>query len=191
MLFAAVLGGVLLVPVLAPGSATAAVKTVAAVCVTSAPKVISLTINSGSFDVRSKAQVVTFTVTAVSTVADVDNVVVWASSPKFSVLHLDLVKVSGTAQNGTWSGSGTLPRGAVAGTWTIDSLYVTDVQDGETRYNPKADGEPPTASTSSPKAERNGFPPAFIGRRGPRATVPTKGTCRRHSGSGKARTPGN
>ena len=126
---------------------------------TASPQVVSLSISPSSVDVSNGAASVTFT----ADLTDGQNITqayVWLQNEAGSESEsANLSLISGTAQNGVWQGTITIPQGAAAGSW----YYQGQVDDGVNDLNfvnepglsqnlPAGAPGPVTVTDSSPTA---------------------------------------
>ena len=101
------------------------------------PVITSLTQSTDTVDVRTKSARITFTAKATDTV-DIKRVVLSVASPFHRTPRpatVNLALTSGTAKDGTWTGTLTVPRFSQNGTWKITGIDPWDAGGGGWGYS--------------------------------------------------------
>jgi Bacterial Ig-like domain len=108
------------------------------------PVMTSFALTPGSVNVTSANKTITVTVKATDSTKNITSIGVSLLSPKigkvqrssFATLH----KTSGTAKNGTWSGTATINKWTNNGTWNVTQVFLFDQGDGFAFYSPTGGG---------------------------------------------------
>ena len=114
---------------------------------TTAPTLTDFSISPATVDTTSADQVITVTFSATDDLSGIQDLDVNLSSDSgFGYITFDgFTLVSGTDTNGTYSAQRTLPRGSIAGTWSVDYFSLEDRVDNyldltkddlETQFSP-------------------------------------------------------
>jgi hypothetical protein len=128
-----------------PGPSLAAVipptPTNAAVCsgpMPGVPVITSISRTPASVNVTHRAKSVTFTIKATDSTQDISGFIVVLRLPAIPSQPWKVKmfrRTHGTAKNGEWVGSTSIPRGAYPGTWTIEEAIIYDAAGGNATYS--------------------------------------------------------
>lgn len=100
----------------------------------------SVAVSPATVDVRTGAKKVTVTIAASDSRAITRVTVTAAHGRQGVVLGAELTRVAGTAQDGTWRGTIVVPRGAVPGTWAVESVSLWNGSTRSVTYGPASAG---------------------------------------------------
>jgi hypothetical protein len=141
----AALSAAVLATLVDPGPAQAAtIPTPPAVChptsVPGTPAIATFALSPASVDVTKAAKKVTITIIAVDITQDITSMSVAMQSPEIGGVtrsaQANMSLSDGTARNGTWTGTATIPRWTNDGTWKITQVGMLDAGGGFAFYFP-------------------------------------------------------
>ena len=123
-------------------AAAATIPTPPAVCAPGSPVVTSLTESASTINVVTKSGRITFTVKASDPTQDVASLSLGVVSAFRKMPHhytVPFTLTSGTARDGTWTGSLAIPRFSQSGTWGLTHISIEDAARGENYYSTNPD----------------------------------------------------
>jgi hypothetical protein len=180
----AVLSAAVVAVMVDPGPAQAAtIPTPPAACKTPTPTpgvplMTSFARTPTGVNVTAGPKKVTFTVKAKDSTRNITSIGVSMQSPKISGVQRGsfafLKRTSGTAKNGTWKGTATIPRWTNNGTWKITQVFLFDAGNGFNFYIPTGGGSRPW---------NNAWPKAFSVKSTPDVKPPTVSSLKLSTGS--------
>jgi hypothetical protein len=141
---------------------------------TTPPAVSAISFSPNPADVSTGAQQVTVTVTATDAGSGVNTAFLTVASPNGNEIPLEadgFTLSSGTAQSGTWTATVSVPRYAVAGSWPVSELSITDKAFNTAVYGPDNTALPAytplrvtdtNPDTTAPKVTGIGIQPASV-----------------------------